>query len=227
MARRDRAFTLVELLIVISIIGVLMGILLPAVSRAREQAKVVTVNAELRQIGLCLDMYMQANQGKHPPTRQDCAMGWEDHQLPPELVEGGYLPRPAEGSGMSVGIEDRYNRSNTYKYWAVGELYQNGSYAPGKRARLYMPEGFPEWNGPPEEDLYYDTPKTSPVSWVIYSQGPNCDPWDLIKVQHGPAPQRCWYQPHRRQGLIVRMRLKHGRHIGSFQGRNKSPQPLQ
>ncbi len=50
-----------ELLIVIAILGALISILLPAVSRAREQAKVVTVNAELRQIGLCLDMYMQAN----------------------------------------------------------------------------------------------------------------------------------------------------------------------
>ena len=92
MVCRHRAFTLMELLIVIAILGALISILLPAVSRAREQAKVVTVNAELRQIGLCLDMYMQANEGKHPPTRQNCAMGWEDHQLPPELVDGGYLP---------------------------------------------------------------------------------------------------------------------------------------
>ncbi len=222
MASQYRAFTLVELLVVIAIVAVLMGILLPAVSRAKEQAKIVTVNSELRQIGLCLEMYMQANENKHPPTRQDCSMGWEDHQLPPELVEGGYLPRPVQGSGMSVGIEDRYNRGNTYKYWAVGELYQNGVYMPDKRARLYVPEGFPQWQGAPEDDLYYDTPKTSPVHWIVYSQGPNCDPWDLIKVKHGPVPQRCWYDAHTRQGLIVRVRLKNGEHIGSFQ-RGSSP----
>jgi prepilin-type N-terminal cleavage/methylation domain-containing protein len=221
MAFRHRAFTLVELLVVIAIIGVLMAITLPAVSRAREQAKVVTVNAELRQIGLCLEMYMQGNEGRHPPTRQDCSMGWEDHQLPPELVEGGYLPAPIDGSGMSASIEDRYNPGNTYKYWAVGELYQNGMYAPGKRARLYVPEGFPEREGLPEADCYYDDPKTSPVTWVVYSQGPQFDPWEIIKVKHGPVPQRCWYQPYLRQGLIVRMRLKNGHHIGSFERRGR------
>lgn len=220
MTSQHKAFTLVELLVVITMIAILTAILVPAVSRAREQAKVITVNSELRQIGLCLEMYMQANEGRHPPTRQNCSMGWEDHQLPPELVEGGYLPEPVQGTGMSVGIEDRYNRGNTYKYAAVGELFQNGAYAPDKRARLYMPEGFPERSGAPEEDRHYDTPKTSPVTWVVYSQGPNCDLWDSIKVKHGPVPQRCWYQAHMRRGLIVRMRLKNGRHIGSFQCQN-------
>jgi len=222
MLWQRRAFTLVELLVVIAIIAVLTAILMPAVSRAREQAKIVTVNSELRQIGLCLEMYMQANEGKHPPTRQDCSMGWNDHQLPPELTQGGYLPRPVQGSGMSAGVEDRYNRGNTYRYRAVGELYQNGTYVPDKRARLYMPEGFPEQEGAPEEDCYYDTAKTSPVTWAIYSLGPHHDLWDLIKVKHGPVPKRSWYQPHMRRGLIVRMRLKNGRHIGSFQGRSAS-----
>ncbi len=133
-----------------------------------------------------------------------------------ELVAGGYLPKPAHDSGMSAGIEDRYHPGNTYKYWAVGGMYQNGVYVPDKRSRLYVPEGFPDQEGPPEEDDLHDDPKRSPVTWVVYSEGPNADPWDLIKVKHGPVARRCWYQPHRRQGLIVRMRLKNGRHIGSF-----------
>jgi len=215
-------FTLIELLVVITITGVLLAICLPVASRAREQAKVVTVNAELRQIGLCLEMYMHDNDGKHPPTRRDCSMGWEDHQLPPELVEGGYLPKPTEGSGMSTGIEDRFNRGHTYKYHAVGQLYQNGLYLADKRARLYIPEGFPEREGPVTEDVCYDDAKTSPVTWVAYSQGPNCDPWDLLKVKHGPVPKRTWYQPGNGRGLIVRMRLKSGRYIGSFEGRGVS-----
>ena len=148
-------------------------------------------------------------------------MAWEDYQLPPELVEGGYLPSPPEGSGMSTGIEDRFNRGNTYKYCAVGELYQNGTYMTDKRSRLYVPKGFPEWEGAVIEDMRYDEPDTSPVTWVVYSQGPNRDAWDLIKVKQGPVPRRSWYQPGQRKGLIVRMRLKNGRHIGSFESRGQ------
>jgi prepilin-type N-terminal cleavage/methylation domain-containing protein/prepilin-type processing-associated H-X9-DG protein len=61
-----RAFTLVELLIVIAIIAVLMGILLPTVSRAREQANQVTCLSNLRQLGLAFVLYCQENQGWMP-----------------------------------------------------------------------------------------------------------------------------------------------------------------
>lgn len=215
------AFTLLELLVVIVIIGMLMAILAPTVSRARIQAKVTTVNAELRQIGLSLEMYMQDNGGKHPPTRLDCARGWEDHQLPPELVSGGYLPKPDVDKDMSTGMEDRFNPGHSYKYWAVGELYMNGMYMPDRRSRLYVPPGFPDCEGPVADDECFDDPHSSPVTWAIFSHGPHADPnevlWDLIKLKHGPVPRRSWYQSRRRQGLIVRIRLKGGRHIGNFE----------
>lgn len=218
-ATRSTGFSLVETLVVTSIVGLLMGITLPALSRAREQAKVVAVNAELRQIGLCLDLYMEGNQGRHPPTRKDCSLGWDDHQLPPELVTGGYLPKPATEWGMSTGIQDRFNPGHTYRYAAVGELVQNGVRIPEIRSELWVPKGFPDSEGPADQDIAFDDPASSPVTWAVYSQGPKFDAWTLLKQQHGPVAKRTWYDPAQRSGLVVRLRLKNGRQIGSFEGR--------
>lgn len=74
--RKKRAFTLVELLIVIGIIGVLIGILMPALAGVRARANSIKCQANLRQCGLYLLTYTNE---------------WKGWYFPPNL--GANMPR--------------------------------------------------------------------------------------------------------------------------------------
>jgi prepilin-type processing-associated H-X9-DG protein/prepilin-type N-terminal cleavage/methylation domain-containing protein len=62
-----RAFTLVELLVVIGIIALLISILLPALGRARQEANLIACQADLRSIGQLIQIYGEEWNGTGPP----------------------------------------------------------------------------------------------------------------------------------------------------------------
>jgi len=64
--RKHNAFTLIELLVVISIIALLIAILVPALQRARNQARAVVCQANLKQWGSVLALYTEDSQGLLP-----------------------------------------------------------------------------------------------------------------------------------------------------------------
>lgn len=80
--RRSPAFTLVELLVVIGIIAVLISLLLPALSKARESANRVKCASQLRSLGQSILMFANDNKGRVPYTQLDGTGGSEINESP-------------------------------------------------------------------------------------------------------------------------------------------------
>lgn len=89
-------FTLVELLIVVSIVSVLAALLLPAVQAARESARRTDCGNRLRQIGLALHLYHGA-QGSFPPGR--------GAPLPKVFSAQAFLLPYLEAGSLSIQID--------------------------------------------------------------------------------------------------------------------------
>src|SRR4051794_23052061 len=100
--RSASAFTLVELLVVIGIIALLISILLPSLSKAREQGRQVKCASNLKQIGNALQVYLNTFKGVVPQFRNDGR--WED---PP-------------GSGQLI------DPNHTNAYWGVSFAVTGG-----------------------------------------------------------------------------------------------------
>jgi prepilin-type N-terminal cleavage/methylation domain-containing protein/prepilin-type processing-associated H-X9-DG protein len=120
-----RAFTLVELLVVIGIIALLMGVLLPALANARAQARLLKCQAQIHQISLVLLNYAADNHGKFPPNTTIPAPGasWCDADR-----IGLYLPNPANlTSGIGGGVlacpdDENSARSYAMNIWASSKV---------------------------------------------------------------------------------------------------------
>jgi len=92
-----KAFTLIELLVVMVIIALLVGLLLPALGRAQEEARKTQCRSNLRQIGLGMIMYKTDNNGWFPAVYGSGTRGLHDPG-----VGGIYNTNTLPGGGRLV-----------------------------------------------------------------------------------------------------------------------------
>jgi prepilin-type N-terminal cleavage/methylation domain-containing protein/prepilin-type processing-associated H-X9-DG protein len=125
MSRHRRAFTLVELLVVIGIIAILIAILLPTLNRARENANKLKCLSNLRQVGMTFMLYANANKGRLPKETASIGQGprpgdwiyWQEIGVNPaprnfdESVVLRYMGTPINPEVMRCPSDDVNNRN--------------------------------------------------------------------------------------------------------------------
>jgi prepilin-type N-terminal cleavage/methylation domain-containing protein/prepilin-type processing-associated H-X9-DG protein len=174
-------FTLIELLVVIAIIAVLMGILMPALKRAREQGKRAVCMGNLRQLGTAWIIYADENNDKIVLASPGGSDGWVDAWQPDTQdvmqIRGAlfkYCPNE-ELYKCPTGIRGEVV---TYAITDVMNGYSGHSWSKSmnitKRSRI---------NRAGERMVFLDEGRLSPNSWTIWYTQPTW--WDQITNRHG------------------------------------------
>lgn len=124
---KRKAFTLVELLVVISIIALLVSILMPALSKAREMAKFTVCSTGLRQMGLAFLQYAAGNNDRIVAGNTPNGVTIQAYSPPMALgpgllLSGGFIALPESDTHIFYCPADRLDRFNPtpgVPFWAA------------------------------------------------------------------------------------------------------------
>ena len=110
--RKCAAFTLVELLVVVTVIAIVIAMLLPALRSARETARMAVCASNFHQVGIAANAYAAANRMSLPPYGMYVAIA------PSPLS----LPDPARGPGVT------YQPTGFRRQFVMTEWFRSGSF---------------------------------------------------------------------------------------------------
>jgi len=165
---RSHGFTLIELLVVVAIIALLISILLPSLSQARDQAKTVVCGSHLKQLGLAFHEYFADNNDRlFPYESHTIGYRWLRPILSnvDEIMICPLTTPRSSGEKDSVGWHRAGAGRVAWSWAAAGapnppstdedrrnrDLYGDGSYA--YNGWLFDPAN--DWNGIPYPDQAY------------------------------------------------------------------------
>ncbi|MFW6058598.1 MAG: type II secretion system protein [Phycisphaeraceae bacterium] len=203
--KRTRGFTLVELLVVISIIALLIALLLPALSKAREAAKSAECLSNFRQLGIMTELY---------------ATDYDSWMIPLDgYWRGSAFPRRWEvfllshaGQNLNVGHEYTY-QPRCPSADAIPDIIKNGygymmnqqlGYKPDASGNIHIRHGSrraingeARLTSPAETFLYMDA-----LTWSVpYNREPyelwlNTAPLTWVARRHNNHPNVLYYDGH-------------------------------
>lgn len=117
----QRGFTLVEILVVVSIVAVLAALLIPAFASVRESGRRASCASNLSQISKAMSLYLSDHNDRYPPVRSTPGCTWVDAVYPyvkstavfscPSANFGEYVPGCGPGKTLSLGNFDGFNGS--------------------------------------------------------------------------------------------------------------------